>query len=298
MQDPKVSILITVYNAENFIEDTINSLLKQTYQNFEIILVDNKSTDSTVNLINSFANNKIKLKCLKKNYGQTIALNAGLKLCKGEYIARIDADDVASPNRIETQLYYMEKNKLDFLSSQVKYIDEKGNVVGKSNFFKVNENNIFIILISNSISHPSVMIRKNYLIKRGGYNESYKYWQDLELWLKLYKNAKFEIHPEHLTFVRIHKNQVSKRNDFSFVNSRNNEWINLINGTLENKNLNIKIKVLLIIKRDLILFSKSYKIIELLQLIFYVVLNFKNIVFNKIFYLVFFTILKNRLKKL
>ena len=108
----KISVLVSTYNSERFIKETIESILNQTHINYEIIIVDNNSADKTTDIINQYNDKRLILKTLDKNYGQTYALNFGLKFCKGEYIARIDSDDIALPNRLERQLDIIEKKKI------------------------------------------------------------------------------------------------------------------------------------------------------------------------------------------
>tara|TARA_B100001250_G_scaffold118554_2_gene100659 strand:+ start:7169 stop:8071 length:903 start_codon:yes stop_codon:yes gene_type:complete len=300
MENIKISILITTFNAEKFISNTIESIIQQTHNNYEIIIIDNKSTDNTINIIKKYIKNKIILKCLDKNYGQTAALNIGLKLCTTDYILRLDADDIASPNRIHKQLSHMIKRNLDFMSSQVLYIDENGQLIGKSNFYHVDKKNIYLILLSNPIAHPSVIIKKDILIKFDGYNEKFIYWQDIELWMRLIKSAKFEIHPEFLTSIRIHKNALSKTRSSSISNKRYLEMISLIENSIKNDNnkIDAKYKVLLIIKRDILLLLLSFKFRVFFKLIMYTIINTHNIIFNKFFYLIFYKTIKNRLYKL
>ena len=134
MSNPKISVLLTVRNGEKYIKKTIQSILSQTFRYFEFIIIDNNSIDTTIDIVNSFTDYRIELIKLEKNYGQTKALNLGLKKCKGKYIARIDADDTAEKSRLAVQLNFLENNKnINILSSQVNYVDQFDNILEKVN---------------------------------------------------------------------------------------------------------------------------------------------------------------------
>lgn len=113
-KEPLVSVIITMYNVENYLMNSVNSVLNQTYKNIEIILVDDKSIDRTNNVAKIFVKNypdKIKLLCNDKNYGTYISSNCGILEAKGEYITKLDSDDIYSKNKIKLQVNELEKNK-------------------------------------------------------------------------------------------------------------------------------------------------------------------------------------------
>ena len=150
MSNPKVSVLLTVRNGEKYIKKTIQSILSQTFRYFEFIIIDNNSIDKTLDIVSSFTDYRIDLIKLEKNYGQTKALNLGLEKCKGKYIARIDADDIAEKSRLAVQLNFLENNKnINILSSQVNYIDQFDNIIGKSKFINLIGDYSYYILIMN-----------------------------------------------------------------------------------------------------------------------------------------------------
>ena len=122
---PKITVLLTVYNRES-ISKTIESILSQTYQDFELLIIDNASTDKTQSIIKSYSDKRIRLYINEKNMGQTYSLNRGLALARGEYIARIDADDICLPKRLEIQADFLDKNpEFGFCGSWVRYIKDK-----------------------------------------------------------------------------------------------------------------------------------------------------------------------------
>ena len=295
MKKIRISVLITTFNSQLYIEETVKSILLQNYKNFEVIIIDNNSVDETVNLIKNFKDTRIKIKILDKNYGQTFALNYGLKFCKGDYIARIDSDDLAMPDRLLKQINLMEKENIDLLSTQVHYINSKSKIIGKSNFFKPNKSNFYLLLLSNPIAHPSIMIKKKIILKEKGYNQNYYYWQDIDLWIKLFNNNKVKLIDNRLTKIRIHKNQISKLKLSTIDKNRKMELINLITEHEKSKYLPKKIKVLILLKKEILIFLINKKIKNFFKILVYLVMNIKNIFFNKFFFITININLKNRL---
>ena len=106
----KISVLIPCYNAEKFIQRSIDSVLSQSYSELELVIVDDGSTDSTAKIINSYQDSRIKIISLESNLGIVKALNIGLDACRGTYIARMDADDICLEDRLATQSYYLDNN--------------------------------------------------------------------------------------------------------------------------------------------------------------------------------------------
>lgn len=111
MNKPKISVLMTIYNHENFLKHAIKSIINQSYKNWELIAIDNGSTDNSKKILKKFRHKNIKKKILKKNIGRTNCLNYGLRFCRGEYIAILDSDDVSEKSRFKKQVNEMEKIK-------------------------------------------------------------------------------------------------------------------------------------------------------------------------------------------
>ncbi|MDD5606820.1 MAG: glycosyltransferase [Candidatus Pacebacteria bacterium] len=181
----KVSIIMSVYNGENFLNESIQSILNQVFKDFEFIIINDCSTDSSLNIIKKYAKKDKRVIIIenKKNLGLTKSLNKGLELAKGKYIARQDADDVASPRRLEKQYNFLEKNEDVFLvGSGAINIDEKGNVLNTRKAI-ADPNKIALELPKNNcIYHSSIMYRNNgqYL-----YREKFPYSQDYDLYLRI-----------------------------------------------------------------------------------------------------------------
>jgi len=202
---PLVSIIMSIYNGSQFLFDSVNSILNQTYTNFEFIIVDDGSTDSSYELIKKFSDNNNKVKVFKRaHYGLANSLNFAISKSKGEYIARMDADDISKEVRIEKQVKYLEKNKnVDLLGSNRKNF---GNI-NKNNFSKLPTNNNIIkwhLFFSVPIIHPAIMVRADILKSQNGYSEEYKYAQDYELYTRLSKTSNFHNLSEALIEYRNH----------------------------------------------------------------------------------------------
>ena len=199
MYNKKITVIITSFNSEKYLKESISSVINQTYKNLEIIIVDDGSNDNSKKIINFFKNQdkRIRTILLKKNSGsEAVTRNFGIKKSKGEYISFLDADDIWLPKKLETQVQYMNKSKIMFTTLCI-YIDNKGNLYSGflSKFLrKIIQNFIFRLglkglYIYNPFILSSVLIKKKEL-KKYYFNE-YKYIvgvADLKLWLDVLKN--------------------------------------------------------------------------------------------------------------
>ena len=133
MKEILVSIVVPVYNSEEFIKDTIKTVKEQTYQNWELLLVNDCSTDNSVEIIKKYEkeDKRIKLILLEKNLGAAIARNTGIQHAKGKYIAFLDSDDLWEPQKLEKQIKFMEENEYDFTYTDYEFADEEGNKLNK-----------------------------------------------------------------------------------------------------------------------------------------------------------------------
>ena len=209
---------MSCYNESNRIEKSINSVLNQTYKNFEFIIINDCSTDQTDKLIKKIQLNDKRIIIINNNVnlGLTKSLNKGIGLCKGKYIARIDPDDNIYNNRLKKQLNFLEQNPdYSMVGAQRLIIDKINNNKWKdrlptsSNDIKKNA------IIRNPFFHSLVMIRKKTLVDVGCYDESFRYVQDYELWSRViyqYRTANLE---EVLGEKIIRKDAISFRDDIS-----------------------------------------------------------------------------------
>ena len=184
---PKISILLPVYNAEKYLSDCLKSLFNQTFHDFEIIAIDDASTDSSLNILYKYAeiDSRIKIYSNKSNLKLAATLNKGIQFSSAPLIARMDADDIALPNRLEYQYNFMLNNpKVAICGTNIK-------VLGTDQIWEmpVSNSEIRATLVFNSpILHPTVIYRKHTICKYNGYNENIVYAEDYELWHRLSKD--------------------------------------------------------------------------------------------------------------
>lgn len=205
---PLISVILPVYNASKFVAETINSILEQTFTDFELIIINDGSTDSSELIIQSFQDHRI-IYVQQENKGVGYSIRKGCEMAKGKYIARIDADDICMPNRFKIQINYLEKNPDTVLvSSAVLYIDYAGNEMGRSFPYSSNWAILKKMKNSSTICHPAVMMQKKAYDLTGGY-KNVQPFEDLFLWLSLSKYGKLHNLKMPLIKYRILENSVS-----------------------------------------------------------------------------------------
>jgi glycosyltransferase involved in cell wall biosynthesis len=187
MKGPLVSVVMSVYNDEKYIGEAIESILNQTYKNFEFIIIDDASKDKSLDIIKKYAKKDKRIIILKNKANLKIckSLNKGIKIAKGKYIARMDGDDISFSERFAEQVNFMESNPqvgvvgswIEILNKNYKKIIKKYPKEDK----KLRQN----IFFYSPIAHPVAMIRKEVFSKIGGYNKEFPLSQDLELWFRI-----------------------------------------------------------------------------------------------------------------
>jgi glycosyltransferase involved in cell wall biosynthesis len=204
-----VSIIIPTYNTEKFIRDTLQSVQNQTYQNWEMILVDDASTDKTVSVIEEFAKNddRIKLFKLEKNSGNGFARNIAVEKASGKYIAYLDADDLWFPEKLEKQIEFLKANNLPFTFSFYDCIDEEGNSLKRRVEAPINLT-YSKLFFCNYVGNLTAIYDADYFGKI--ILEATQKRQDWRLWLTILKQIQVtKPVPEPLAFYRIRKNSIS-----------------------------------------------------------------------------------------
>jgi glycosyltransferase involved in cell wall biosynthesis len=212
----KISVLLSVKDGADYIAETIDSVLNQTHEDFELIIVVNCSHDDTLHIVQSYKDERIKV--LESNICQlNYNLNLALSYAKEDYIARIDADDIAVPERFEKQLNVLQEGDYSVVGSNILYIDEKGETIGKMDYPETDKEIRKKIIYKAVIVHPSILCKKEDLLKVGGYLGG-RYAQDLDLWIRLMRdeNIKFYNIQEPLLKYRIHSSQ-AKGNSLTFA---------------------------------------------------------------------------------
>lgn len=200
---PKVSVLMTCYNAASTIEESVNSVLAQTFTSFELVLVDDLSSDNSISLIEKIDDSRIKIKKLTTRHRRTKALNQGFNLCRGEYIAVLDADDIAEPTRFEKQVAVLDADqKIVGVGTWYIDIDPSKNEISRTALTTNSKEIRSNLAYENPLPHSSMMYRRELAQTVGGYDESYDYAQDYALWLALSQFGEFTVVPEYLTQMR------------------------------------------------------------------------------------------------
>lgn len=202
---PKVSVLMACYNSEKTLERSIESILNQTFKNYEFVIVDDCSSDKTLAVIKRFAkrDNRIIVLKNKKNKGLAYSLNFAFRNSSGSLIARMDADDYAVLSRLETQVDHFSKNSnLSVLGSSAYYYHySNGAKITKLVNMPLKHNDITSFMYKSSpFIHPTIMMTFEFYKTVGGYNESLRRAQDYDLWLRARKFAVFENLPQPLLF--------------------------------------------------------------------------------------------------
>jgi len=191
---PIISVVLPLYNAANYIGLAVDSILKQSLTNFELIIIDDCSTDGSFEIVNQIVDSRINLIRNKSNLGLNSTLNYALSLAKGKYIARMDHDDISLPNRFEIQVDFLEKN-LDYIlvGCNCDVIDGAGKVYINSSLKKFDDNYLkSILFFACPFVHPSIMIRRSILDQYSiNYNQEIKQAEDYVLYCTIAKFGKF-----------------------------------------------------------------------------------------------------------
>jgi glycosyltransferase involved in cell wall biosynthesis len=212
---PLVSVVITIYNEEQFITSALQSILDQTYSNLEIIVVDDASTDTTPSIIESFAkiDTRIRPYYRKKNTGVCHCSNFAFTKVQGDYIVRMDADDVSMPDRIEKQVLFMESHSdVVICGTQSRLINEYGKHIGTLSY-PIDHNKIYIALFMvNPILHPSCIYRTEVVRKHSiQYDSNYPVGNDLILLFDFLKYGKLANLPEELLLYRMVSDSITHK---------------------------------------------------------------------------------------
>lgn len=199
-----------MYNAASFLKETLDSILNQTFTNFELILIDDCSKDNTLEIANSFSDPRIYIVKNEKNLGAGGTRNKGIKLAQSTYIAFCDADDIMFPNRLEEQYNFMEQHPdIDICGSFVKLINEQGDITGKFTF-PVKHDKIAVEMFLRCAFQQSTAFIRRQSFKQSGleYKENH-YAEDYDLWANAIKRLKFHVIPHFLMYYKISDSQIS-----------------------------------------------------------------------------------------
>jgi glycosyltransferase involved in cell wall biosynthesis len=194
-----------VYNVDAYIGEAIESILNQTFSDFEFIIIDDGSTDNTWDIIQSYKDNRIITLRNNTNFGNYPSRNRGMRIAAGKYIAVMDGDDIAMPERLEKQLEIMESDT-SLLAHGTAFVFSGGQISRRPCSYEI----LKVMLLQNNIFlHPSLIIRKEIIAEIGYYNEYYHYSSDYDLVCKIAQKGKIMNIPDILMRYRLHDNQIS-----------------------------------------------------------------------------------------
>lgn len=215
MKSPKVTVLMPVYNGEKYLRDAIESILKQSFIDFEFLIFNDGSTDDSEKIINSYSDSRIKLINNEKNIGLVNTLNKGLETAIGEYIVRMDCDDVSLKNRLTVQVEFMDRNTNIGASGSYycRLLNGKKAIMD----FPLSQDELkcFMLFIC-PIAHPTAIIRRSVVVKEKlRYRQEYIHSEDYDFWSQLSEFSQLANVSDVLLNYRVHENQITSNADFA-----------------------------------------------------------------------------------
>ena len=210
---PKISLIMSVYNGEDYLSEAIDSVINQTFTQWELIVINDCSTDSTGEILSKYEtlDSRVKIHTNEVNLRLPSSLNKALQLAQGKYIARMDADDICLPNRLQKQFDFMEENA-DVALSSCRFMTLKNGVISSGGCGGKSDDNSIkaLLLVTNPILHPGI-IAKAEVIKELGYDKNFTCTEDMELWTRfITAGYKVEILSEYLMIYRLHDKQITE----------------------------------------------------------------------------------------
>jgi glycosyltransferase involved in cell wall biosynthesis len=205
----RISVILPIYNAEKYLSEAIGSILSQTYTDFELLAIDDGSTDKSLDTLKSFTDPRIKIIQNNENSGLISTLNKGIRLAEGEYIARMDADDISLPTRFEKQVDLLDNNpEIGVCSTWIEFFGDSHEII---KFPLEHEEIYFRFLLGVQVGHANSMIRRDILEKFNiRYNRDYIHSEDTNLWVNLLPLTRFANIPEILYRYRKYDQQVTQ----------------------------------------------------------------------------------------
>jgi len=212
-QQPLVTVVMAVHNNVEFIHDAVMSVLEQSWRNLEVLVVLDAPTDGTDRAIAGFEDQRLRVIKNERNVGQTASLKRGLQEAKGDYIARLDGDDIALPGRIEKQVHFLESHpEVGLLGGGCEVIDDSGRYLFSLRWPETDLQIRWMSLLGTPFGHPTVMLRRDVLERHGfNYDEAYESAQDYDLWTRIMASTNVANLPEALILYRIHGDSVTAR---------------------------------------------------------------------------------------
>lgn len=191
MKKISISVVMSVYNDAKYLRESVESILKQTFKNFEFVIVDDCSNSTVASILSKYSDKRIKIIRNTLNLGLTRSLNIAIKVARGRYIARMDADDISYPTRLQEQVHFLENNpEFVLCGASADLIDENNNIYGTRMCPTTDDIIRSNLVKSNQFIHPLVMFKKDAWERVGGYDESFTLSQDYDFFLKLSRIGK------------------------------------------------------------------------------------------------------------
>jgi glycosyltransferase involved in cell wall biosynthesis len=228
-----ISIVTTTYNYSEYINEAVSSILKQTYKDFEYIIVDDGSTDQTEYVVLNF--NDPRIRYIKINHqGRSAALNFALKQARYEIIALMDADDISHPQRIEKEIEKLKNENQIVFCDAAYFINNKITYINRSpkNYLELKSK----ILLHGHLNNSSALFYKRYIMENFGYDESLIAYEDYDLWMRLFVKSEFIVLKTPFHFVRLHNQSLTTSNQSklkSVLYSIQEKYFNQVNALLE-----------------------------------------------------------------
>lgn len=257
-KEPLVTILMPVYNSEQYLAETIDSMLNQSYRNFEFDIINDGSSDKSVQIIQSYSDPRIKLYHNNGNQGLIYTLNRGLEIANGKYIVRMDADDISLPDRLEKQVAYMEKNKNIGISGT--WIKIFGNNKNRTKY-PITSNEIKACLFwGTTFAHPSVIMRREDILKNNlKYRIEYLHAEDYGFWVEAAQHFDMGNIPEFLLKYRASQGSISNK----YKNVQEETVTNIILKNIESLGYSIEQEMRELLKTRVLTIGKLDNIKEI-----------------------------------
>jgi len=204
--DPQVSVVLPVYNSERYLAAAVASILQQTFADFEVLAIDGGSSDRSLDILREFASRDPRVRVVKQEgKGLVGALNQGLAMARGEFLARMDADDIAHPERFARQVAFLRKNTaIAVVGSAMTLIDGDGRRVRDIDYPVEPAAVARALEDGSALAHPAVMMRRETVVRTGGYRPVLDFAEDYDLWLRMSEQAQLANLPDRLLSYRHH----------------------------------------------------------------------------------------------
>jgi glycosyltransferase involved in cell wall biosynthesis len=226
--DPSVTVLMSVHNGQRHLEEAMDSILRQTFSDFEFVVIDDGSDDETWSILSAYAasDKRIVLLRNRKNIGLTRSLGIGLGIARGNHVARQDADDVSFPRRLARQIKYLIGNPdVGLIGTWADVVDENGRWIGSWEPAARPSVIKWLLLFGNCFIHSTVMMRRSALMEVGAYSSSVKYAQDYDLWSRMSFEFQLANLPEALACARVWPDRITNR--FSYAQDETASQVSL-----------------------------------------------------------------------